>query len=132
LQLAGLLITFIASVKRLAATILLFALAAFLIEAVTLRATCDKQVSRSTCAVMTGMDQCCKHKPAQDKKTPGPQDKTSAKDCADCPLCSTTIAKDPITFSSPAPINVTEYAVMLNNDLSDYHSRQWKPPNDVS
>ncbi len=59
----------------------------------------------------------------QEKKS-----KCTSSSCPDCPLFVVTIYKASFGFMIPGFFDKTEYAVMLNNDLSDYHSQQWKPP----
>ena len=51
------------------------------------------------------------------------------KDCPDCPLFAVTTFKEIFVLVICKPFLESEYSVMLNNNLSDYHSAQWKPPN---
>ena len=71
------------------------------------------------CKMMAGM---MKHN--QQKKG-----KCNSRSCPDCPLFVVTTYKASFSFIIPKSLDKTGYAVMQNNDLSDYHSQQWKPPN---
>jgi hypothetical protein len=114
-------------VKKISAFILLMALAAFFIEAVTLPADCSRKIV-SKCAMMMEMQGQCKMMAEKMLHHQQKKSKCPSHSCIDCPLCVVTTYKASISFIVPKFFHKREYAVVPDNDLSDYHSQQWKPP----
>jgi hypothetical protein len=118
-------------VKRLPAFILLFAFAAMFIEAVTLPADCSRKTV-SKCTMMISAQHKCGMMTDMVKHHQQRKGKCNSRSCTDCPLLVVTTHKAVLSLVISRTFTKTEYAVMLNNDLSDYHSQQWKPPNTFS
>jgi len=70
------------------------------------------------------MMQAERMKPQSQKKN-----KCNSNTCNNCPLFAVATFKGIIALVSPKPFLKLEYPVMLNNNLADYYSQQWKPPN---
>ena len=115
--------------NRISALILLLAFAAFFIEAVKLPTNCEKQ-SESKCTMTMKIHSTCKMMAEMVKKhSPQQKGKDNPTKCSVCPLFTAVTFKGAISYSFQKITQQTEYSVMLNNNLSDYYSQQWKPPN---
>jgi hypothetical protein len=141
--------------RRLSALILLIPLAALLVGSVRLSAICTS-VSGAACGslapgmdAMQGAGSCArtrmgscgnsvqkssctgKHCCSQDgchKAKDGSKDKDGGSCCLDCPLC-TLVTVDPFfRFEMNRQELRVEYAVMREDNLSDYVRPHWKPP----
>jgi hypothetical protein len=115
-------------VNKISASILLVAFAALFIEAIALPSRCQKQ-GDSKCAVMMKTHLNCKMMAEMMKKHDQKKGKCNPGKCNLCPLFAVATFRGIIRFSILRPTRQTEYSVMLNPNLSDYHSQQWKPPN---
>jgi hypothetical protein len=127
LQIRGGTAIFIFSVKRVSAVISLFAFTTLFIEVAKLPSACVEQ-SESKCAMMK-MHPNCKML-AERMKTQGQKkNKCNSNTCSNCPLFAVATLKGIIALVPPKPFIQLEYPVMLNNNLADYYSQHWKPPN---
>ena len=65
------------------------------------------------------------------KKTQKRKEKKSgdcATTCLDCPICALVTFNPFIRFEVSRPESFMDYAVMPDNNLTDYFQRHWKPP----
>jgi hypothetical protein len=54
---------------------------------------------------------------------------TPSSKCIDCPLCTVLMQAPLQTFKCIVAFTTFEYTIAITNNLSDYFTRQWKPPN---
>ncbi len=113
--------------KRIYAGILLIPLIVLSIETVKVAEVCRTQ-EPAKCSLAAKMKGGC----PINAKSPHKKDKTSSKSCIDCPLCYTFTFQSEFVFDLVKPVSRTEYSVMLVNNLSNYYSRHWKPPNQAT
>lgn len=114
--------------RQLFAFILLIPLFALFIEAVKAPANCNTTATMK-CSMMNKMNSKCMMA-MKNKCKKGNCGKSEC--CIDCPLCYVVTFKPAINFEIVKPVNKPEYSVMLIDNLSDYSSQHWKPPNSLS
>jgi hypothetical protein len=128
LQIRGGTVIFIVIVKLVSAIITLFAFTTLFIEVAKLPLACVNQ-SENKCAMMMKMHPNCKMLAERMKTQSQRKNKCNSNTCNNCPLFAVATFKGIIALVEPKPFLQLEYAVMLNNNLADYYSQQWKPPN---
>lgn len=141
--------------RRLSALILLIPLAVLLVGSVRLSALCTSACgtacTRTTAgmAVKHGAGSCgrmgvrSRGSPVQKHSCPekklcgqggchkgkdGSKDRGDGSCCLDCPLCMLVTLKPFFRFEVNRNALSVEYAVMREDNLSDYVRPQWKPP----
>ena len=71
-----------------------------------------------------GCGQTC-HKGQKEKEGKG---KDGGGSCVDCPLCCLVTLKPFFRWEMNREVTIIDYAVMSDNNLSDYFKTHWKPP----
>jgi len=115
---------------KLIAAILFITFSAFSSEKIILPVNCPdaKKISKcSTCKKKMGMMMCSGKEKNKSNKSNG-----NLPQCLDCPLCVLMVHQPFSSFQANIYFVKTEYTIAQINNLADYHTRQWKPPNTIS
>lgn len=109
--------------RKLAAFIVLIPIAILFTGSVNLASICPGSQQ-----VTAGHDQCCHKAKCPTKGEPRKGQTGRSSCCFDCPLCALITLPPFVQFDLILPQSTTEYAVMTEDNLSNYVQPHWKPP----